>query len=661
MYGKQVPFRGTAFAHAVSAALVLSLAAPCVLAAQVDIAGPPGSVSFGATVKALPNGNFVVVDPDGPISGVGAVYVYRADGTLLSTLTGSSANDHVGRDGILLLGSNRFVVVSSGWNNGTATQAGAVTWIDGSVGLSGVVSASNSLVGTSAADEVGSPGVTALSNGNYVVASAYWNNGTTVNAGAATWCDGAGGCVGPVSASNSLVGTSTGDRVGLSGATALGNGNYVVASLAWSNGATATVGAATWGNGTDGIVGPVSPGNSLVGTSAGDQVGSAVIALSNGNYVVASPWWHNGATAYAGAVTWGNGASGSTGQVSASNSLVGTSASDQVGDSVTALSNGNYVVASSRWHNGATASVGAATWGNGAIGSLGPISPSNSLVGTSENDFVGVAGVTALSNGNYVVVSPDWNNSGMADAGAVTWCGRDSSCVGAVSASNSLVGTSAGDQVGSSGVTPLSNGNYVVASARWNNGATAHAGAATWGNGASGIVGPVSTSNSLAGMEANDHVGFGVTALSNGKYVVASPDWNNSGTAYAGAVTWCGRDSGCAGSVSASNSLVGTSTSDTVGSSGVTALSDGNFVVASASWDNGANANAGAVTLLSGDFRFVGTIASWNSVLGDAANGGQRMSYDYDPLLQRLIVGRPAENIVSLFAMDQIFADGFQP
>ncbi|HET6632559.1 MAG TPA: hypothetical protein VFG73_07620 [Rhodanobacteraceae bacterium] len=592
--------------------------------------------------------------------GAGSVYVYRADGTLLSTLTGSSINAHVGRGGIVLLGGNRFVVVSPEWNNGTATQAGAVTFIDGSVGLSGVVSASNSLVGTSESDRVGY--VTTLSNGNYVVASSTWDSGTTVDLGAVTWCDGASGCVGNVSSSNSLVGTSAGDQVGSSGVTALSNGNYVLASPYWDNGATADVGAVTWCDGANGCVGPVSASDSLVGTSARDVVGyPGVTALSNGNYVVASALWANGATANAGAATWCDGASACVGEVSASNSLVGTSANDNVGHHVTALSNGNYVVASFLWDNGAAVDAGAATWGNGASGSVGQVSVSNSLVGTRTYDFVGDPGVIALSNGNYVVASSGWDNGATANAGAASWGNGASGSVGSVSTSNSLVGKTAGDSVSSAGVTALSNGNYVVASPLWHNGATDFAGAATWGNGASGSAGPISPSNSLVGTSRYDEVGdAGLAALSNGNYAVASPHWNNGAMTSVGAVTWASGASGSVGAVSGSNSLVGTSAYDQVGDS-VTASRNGDYVVASPHWNNGATADAGAVTLLSGNFRFVGTIAPWNSVIGGVARGGQRMSHDYDHGLQRLIVGRPAENIVTLFTMDQIFADGFQP
>src|SRR5208282_5967677 len=185
-----------------------------------------------------------------------------------------------------------------------------------------------------------------------------------------------------------------------------------------TNGAAASAGAVTWGSGTAGVSGAVSATNSLVGSTANDQVGGVlgvgVTALSNGNYVVSSPNWNNGAAASAGAVTWGSGTVGVRGPVSATNSLVGSTANDGVGTIVTALSNGNYVVSSPNWNNGAAAYAGAATWGSGTAGVSGPVSATNSLVGSTANDLVGNGRVTALSNGNYVVSSPYWNNGAAA-------------------------------------------------------------------------------------------------------------------------------------------------------------------------------------------------------------------------------------------------------
>ena len=122
------------------------------------------------------------------------------------------------------------------------------------------------------------------------------------------------------------------------------------------------------------------------------------------------------------------------------------------------------------------------------------------------------SGVTALSNGNYVVSSPNWTNGAAAGAGAVTWGSGTAGVSGAVSATNSLVGSTASDYVGSDGVTALSNGNYVVSSPDWTNGAAADAGAVTWGSGTAGVSGPVSATNSLVGSTANDSVGGSAAA-----------------------------------------------------------------------------------------------------------------------------------------------------
>ena len=179
---------------------------------------------------------------------------------------------------------------------------------------------------------------------------------------------------------------------------------------------------------------------------------------------------------------------------------------------MTALSNGNYVVSSPNWTNGAATDAGAVTWGSGTAGVSGPVSATNSLVGSTANDSVGGGGgVTALSNGNYVVSSPNWTNGAAADAGAVTWGSGTAGVSGAVSATNSLVGSTANDQVGGDNVsgwgrfddvTALSNGNYVVSSPDWTNGAAADAGAVTWGSGTAGVSGAVSATNSLVGSTA---------------------------------------------------------------------------------------------------------------------------------------------------------------
>jgi hypothetical protein len=645
---------------------------PVSASALIDLIGPAGSGQFGKNVTVLPNGNIVVTDPSyaiGTSPNAGAVYLYNgSSGALISTLTGSAANDRVGSGtdtfigslpinygSITVLSSGDFLVSSPNWAHVAASRAGALTWCSGITGCAGAVSASNSLVGSSVDDFVGYGGgfynsynyINRLDNGNYVVVSPYWDNSTTADVGAVTFCSGTKGCTGAISATNSLVGSKP-DDMGLKNypgniiprtVYALSNGNYVVYYPGWDSSTTANVGAVTFCSGTTGCKGVVSSSNSLVGTTAGDMgfypgnlSSLTVTVLTNGNYVVNSQ-------ASGGMVTWCSGAVGCTGIVSASNSLViGTLAQTAVSSpsriyyysNITALPNGSYVVISPEWVNGAAAKAGAVTWCDGTAGCKGVVSASNSLVGSAANDDLGgtmlpsSGGITLLTNGSYVVGSPNWDNGTIIDAGAVTWCSGTTGCKGVVSASNSLVGSSANDQAGyyngsAGNIQALTNGNYVVRSLYWDNGTITDAGAVTWCSGTAGCTGAISASNSLVGSSANDQYGYRVTALTNGNYVVGSPNWDKGTISDAGAATWCSGTAGCTGLVSASNSLVGSSAGDKVGSWPV-ALTNGNYVVGSPSWDMGTVIDAGAETWCSGTIGCAGVISAGKSLVGSAAN-----------------------------------------
>jgi filamentous hemagglutinin family protein len=723
---------------------------------------PVSGNRFGQNTTVLANENVIVAVPtDGLVaSNAGAVYLFNGQtGALISTLTGSYANDKIGSNGVTLLSNGNYVINSSSWNS----NRGSVTWASASSGVSGIVSSTNSLVGTSNPDRVGSDGITALPNGNYLVNSASWNQ----NRGAVTWADGTQGIAGVVSSSNSLIGSwantfnGQGDYVGSGGIVVLSNGNYVVSSPLWRS-AGSVAGAVTWANSATGISGAVSSGNSFVGTGA-DQVGSnGITVLTNGNYVISSPYWSSNR----GAVTWADGSTGLIGTPSSSNSLIGSSMGDYVGGwGVVALTNGNYVVASADWNGGRGAAtlasgatglvgtisssnslvglnasdavggyitaltngnyvvvsrmgtLGAATWGSGTSGVTGFVTTSNSLKGALGGDQVGCCwsgnnGVKALANGNYIVLSPGWSSNkgavtwgnGVAgvvgtvssinslvganpDAsplgsfaptvlangnlvfksrvnnslfafmnaatgatgvisdssnswqstsgyivalpngnylivdkpwssyrGAVTWANGTTGIIGFASSANSLVGSTANDanSILSYGVTVLNNGNYVVRTPGWDNGGVVDAGAVTWANGSTGIVGTISSANSLVGTSANDRVGYGVYALTNGHYVVTTPDWNNAGVADVGAVTWGNGTSGRTGAVSTANSLIGASASDFVGIGGVLALSNGNYLVLSSAW----NGSRGAVTLGNGSAGTVGTVTYSGSFTG---------------------------------------------
>jgi hypothetical protein len=698
---------------------VCLLMAHASLAAQVDILGPSGSVAFGSRVAVLPNGNMVITDPRDPSGG--AAYLYSANRTLISKVIGVnpradsfSAFDTIK---IVVLTNGNYLLVNRHWDNGSVTDVGMVAWGSETSGISGAISSANALIGSTSGDEVGQDGVTVLTNGNYVVGTHNWSNGAITAVGAATWGNGSTGIAGHVSSANSLIGTTANDYVGYVGHVfALTNGNYVVSTPSWSSPTVAVAGATTWGNGSTGVKGPVSAANSLIGSTPYDCVldgNVPVTPLANGNYVVATPYWDNGTQADAGAATWGNGATGTTGVISPAISLVGNKAGNYVGfPRVVALSNGNYVVSSAVWAGATGINRGAATWGNGNTGTIGVVSAANSLIGSQDYQYLGgdpeyiITGVYALANGNYVVNTPRWSDGVTANLGAVTWGNGTTGLVGVASASNSLIGAQAEDRVGLAGVNGvavLSNGNYVVSTSKWHNAAGVSVGAATWANGSTGLIGVVTPANSLIGSgydgiqvtplangnyvvsiagavtwgngssgrvgtisPDNSLVGAGAAfALSDGNYVVCSSSWNN-GVPGAGAITWSDGVSGAVGEVSASNSLIGTTASDGLCSggldtAGLTALPDGRYVAYSPGWDNGGIIDAEAMTLGVGSL--TGSIGPETSVLGTVAYGGDSnggvaghdgMFFGYDAARQRLAVGRPASNRVTLLTIPAV-------
>jgi hypothetical protein len=265
-------------------------------------------------------------------------------------------------------------------------------------------------------------------------------------------------------------------------------------------------------------------------------------------------------------------------------------------------------------------------------------------------------GVKALTNGNYVVISPYWDNGGITDAGAITWGDGTNGTIGVVAADDSLVGGTVDDRLGgdrwNGTVTILTNGNYVVSAPQWDNGSVVDAGAVTWGNGAGGTAGPVSASNSLVGSATGD-MGvdgpfggdFEVLALLNGNYIINSPQWSNVGS-----VTWGDGTIGTVGALSASNSLVNTCVNfpDSCQST-ITALPDGNVSIYFPKWSNGSS--NGAISLIADLPNItVGPVSTANSVLGTTA-GIYSMVSGYDAARTQLTVGRPSDNIVTILGL----------
>jgi hypothetical protein len=394
----------------------------------------------------------------------------------------------------------------------------------------GVMSASNSLTGTGDINEYIGENITVLENGNYVVCSEQWNAGR----GAATWVNASAPRAGQtISASNSLVGNSGGDRVCSSVITLKGNSNYVVVSIQVGGTSLATgpmCGAVTWGNGSAGTFGAVSLTNSFFSGSSGVSDFTVTPLPVNGNFVVAIGY-ASVIGAEAGAahpVVWMNGRSGMVGYPTASNAQYDTSGLiSTCGEAakVTALSNGNYVI--TRCSQEINGYRGVVSWGNGELGGrVGNVLSDRLIAGFSLGSETYVV---PLTNGNYVISSYA-NSSG---AGTITF-GNGKESIGTVpsrtevttvSDGNSLVGSKVGERLGGlhnwveKGVVALSNGNYVAGSVDGPAG-TASGGGITWGDGTRGTVGLTSALNTVYGPSCCYRV-FGITPFSDGRFVVS--------------------------------------------------------------------------------------------------------------------------------------------
>ncbi|MCW5624629.1 MAG: filamentous hemagglutinin N-terminal domain-containing protein, partial [Burkholderiales bacterium] len=466
--------------------------------------------------------------------------------------------------------------------------------------------------GAASNDRVGDGSIYVLNNGNFLLLNGSWAGGR----GAVTLGNPTtllGSPSSVISSANSLVGSSTSDRIGDLFPFFMSNGNYVLLSDAWNG----NRGAYTFGTPTSLATGVVSSANSLVGTTPDDFSSRIFRELSGVNmYAIFARGYDNGGVVDAGAITFGNKSTGLTGTVNASNSLIGAAAGDQFGFSefeLDSLGGTRYLFANSRWNGGR----GIVTWLDLASALPGVLSSSNSLVGSAAGDNIG-SDFRVLSD-KYIVIAPNWNNG----RGAVAMGDVNTGLTGVVTSSNSLIGATDGDRIGDV-VVLLNNGHYVVGSPEATINGIAAAGAVVWGDGVNGTVGVVDDTNSLHGSHAGDRVGNVISALDNGNYVVESPDWNGT----AGAVTFVQGGDGhfrvggglvTAGIVSADNSVVGSVAGSRVGSGGILpVVFEDAYLVLSPLWtDTGAAPEKGALTWVNANDGTIDNGASFGGVVAD--------------------------------------------
>lgn len=525
-------------------------------------------------ITALSNSNYVIVsrlDDIGGIADAGSIRLVNGDtGVQISILTGDGASDLSGTK-IIDLGNNNYVISSPSDNVGGIAVAGSVRLMNGSTGAQ----IGATLAGDVAGDALGHPGITVLSNYNYVVASAFDDEGGIVDAGSVRMFNGSTAVqVGPT-----LAGDVTSDLLGLRGTTALANGNYVIASSQDNEGGIMYAGSVRLINGSTGV----QIGIALVGNTESDLLGTnGVAALGNGNYVFASFNDDVAGLVDAGSVRLVNGSTGVQ---------ISMRAGDSIGDSlggtgfsprpnITVLDNNNYVIASPFDDVGSIVDAGSVQLINGSTGAQ-----INSLEGNVEDDQLGINSITALANNNYVIASANDDVAGVVDAGSVRLI-DGSTGVQIIS----LQGDVEGDQLGLR-VNALGNNNYVIRSDNDDENGIVDAGSVRLVNGNTGVQ----IGATLAGDISNDQLGRDVfTVLSNNNYVIASPFDDEGGIVDAGSARMADGITGEA----IGTTIVGAATDDLVDVDVIKPISSDYYILSQPRVNNAGLVDSGRVRIV---------------------------------------------------------------
>ncbi|MFN8534101.1 MAG: hypothetical protein U0556_11200 [Dehalococcoidia bacterium] len=544
--------------------------------------GAPGD-RFGQTVVPLPNGRVAVSAPGDDIGAPdgGAAYLYNGlTGALVSVVTGSHISDTVGLF-FTVLQTGNFVVQNPEWNG----ARGAVTFVDAATGLGGIVSSANSLIGQAPGEGVGSGFLTTIGADRYGVSTFKWS----ASRGAVTIGSSLTGITGTVSAANSVVGTAPSDDVGMFGFSphpALGPNVIAISSPYWN----LQRGAITVLDAVPGMTGTVSVANSIIGAGPGDQVGFSFaqsVGPDERSLLVVTPRWNGNRGAATFVVTPTLPVSL---VVTTTNSLVGSLPGDGILTSATTVGDGNVLVRWANWNGGR----GAVTWVDGKLGLTGTVSNSNSFVGETIGDRVG-SGVSLLGSDRYLLLDSAWNGG----RGAVTIAPSNAPFTGVHTTTNSLMGTNPSDRVGLF-ATSLANGNVIIRSPSWN----ANRGAVTFVLSSTAVLaGQINSANSLVGDDPNDLIGVSVNEIGQNYAVISGGNL--------AAVTIGSSASGVAGVKSLANSFVASD------------LADGQFVFADQISGTqalarlpGWNGGRGAIAFFDAVPGVTGSVSTNNSIVG---------------------------------------------
>lgn len=534
---------------------------------------PGADEGFGDSIVVLENGNIVVSDPRDSSGGAqaGAVHLYTPESsTPFATLLGDAPGDQLGSGGLTALGNSNFVVLSPTDDEGAVIDGGSVRLVNGTTGAQ----IGLALVGD-VTEDLEFTSVDAIGNGNFVVASSRDDVGGVINAGSVRLISGTSG----EQIGAALIGDVAGDLLGSRGVTVLGNNNFVVSSPEDDEGGVVDAGSVRLLSGLTGS----QIGAALVGDVVNDSLGSArAKALGNNNFVVVSNRDDEGGVVNAGSVRLVSGTTGA--QIGSA--LVGDDTDDQLGRGrFVALGNGNFVIASRVDDVGGIADVGSVRLVSGTTGAQIGVA----LVGDVADDQLGADDLIVLGNDNFVVASRGDDEGGVVDAGSVRLVsGTTGAQIGLA-----LVGDDTQDQFGSSGVTALGNNNYAVSSGNDDVDGVIDAGSVRLVSGTTGAQ----IGAALVGDVAGDRLGSSDDrAVGSNNYFVTSPVDDEAGVEDAGSVRLLNGTTG----VQIGTALVGDVDGDELGGDFSVALPNNDFVVVSPGDDEGGIIDAGSVRFVSG-------------------------------------------------------------
>ena len=496
--------------------------------------------------------NNVAFLEDDPSLATRSAYQNNDDGTVGDDPTDSTvtlvdptpgAKDHFGQQ-VLVLGNGHIAVSDPNDSSEEIIRRGAVHLYSSD----GTRIASH--YGERADDQFGSGGLLAHAgdDSQFIVLSPNQSRDRASHTGAIHLYDGIDGTL-----LASRYGEQTEDYLGDGGATALANGHIAVLSRR----AADNLGSFELLSGAN-----LSVINARYGQHADDYQGEIGVVSLNDTVALVLPQYDSAKGVDVGRVAL---LDADTGE-SLGDGIEGEQTSDYLGlGGVTAV--GDNLAIASPWHDGLTGVVdaGRVTLIDGRTGA-----EIDWVEGEQADDQLGYEGVVASSDGQrYYIVSSYYDNGEQADAGQIQI--RDS--VTGLAQGAALIGSSAGERLGSGGVSALGAEGLVIASPE----------AAVAGNSQAGRVELRSGSlgenrvRSHSGRRPGERLGSGaVTGVGDNVYVIASPE---VGAGQLGQVQLFDANSGDR----IGSTLKGVSAGDALGSGGIYSLRGVRYLILSPS------------------------------------------------------------------------------